>query len=46
MQSYSKPSVTDLGTLRQLTQVGTTPDCDLGSYTGPGAGQYFCPRSS
>jgi len=28
---YTKPSVTDFGTLRHLTQLGSGPDCDGGA---------------
>lgn len=43
---YTKPSVTDLGTLRQLTQIGTNADCDGGIY-GIADGTWIgCTRTS
>lgn len=45
MQNYSKPSVTDLGTLRQLTQLGLNADCDGGIY-GIGDGSTIGCRAS
>jgi len=47
MHNYAKPAVTDLGTLRQLTQVGQDPDCDGGIVWGIGNGStYVCDRAS
>lgn len=34
---YTRPSVTDLGTLRQLTQLGAGADCDGGAFGIPGS---------
>ena len=45
MQNYARPSVTDLGTLRQLTQVGLNPDCDGGIH-GIGDGSTLGCRAS
>jgi len=47
MQNYAKPSVTDLGTLRQLTQQGLDSNCDGGVVWGIGDGSWVnCSRSS
>lgn len=48
--TYAKPEVRDLGTLRELTQLGAGPDCDGGAFgiTGsPGDGSTVgCSRNS
>lgn len=41
---YVKPKLEVFGSLRELTQLGTDPDCDGGIY-GIGAGQWFCDDS-
>jgi hypothetical protein len=46
MQNYAKPSVTDLGTLRQLTQIGQNPDCDGGIFGIGNGSTILCSRSS
>lgn len=50
IMKYEKPSVTSLGSLRELTRLGAGPDCDGGAFgiTGsPGDGSTVgCYRSS